>query len=163
MSDKLKQRYYWLKLDKTFFKEEEVAVLEGMEHGKEFVLIYLKLLCESIGHEGRLRFSNQVPYTAKMLASVLREDPKIFEKAFELFKELMLIEVEEDGTIVIPNLNKMVGSETGQAEYMRTYRSKKANEKANMVNRITDYVAGDIDVDEELLKEAYGEEWYKHI
>ena len=57
------ERYYWLKLDRGFFKRHDIAILEGMPGGKQMVLFYLKLMVESIDHEGMLRFSDTLPYS----------------------------------------------------------------------------------------------------
>ena len=49
-------KYYWLKLKRDFFKRHDIRIVEGMPNGKEYILFYLKLLCESVDHEGSLRF-----------------------------------------------------------------------------------------------------------
>ena len=102
-----------LKLKNDFFKRHDVKIIEGMDGGKETLLIYLKLLCESLDHDGRLRFSADEPYTAEMLATILNEDKVDMEKAMENLTELGLMKVEDDGTFIMPKAKKMmVGSET---------------------------------------------------
>jgi predicted phage replisome organizer len=64
------RKYYWLKLDRNFFKRHDIRVIESMDNGKDYVLFYLKLLVESIDHEGQLRFSQTIPYDEKMLATI---------------------------------------------------------------------------------------------
>ena len=66
------ERYYWLKLDRGFFKRHDITVIEDMPNGKDYVLFYLKLMLESVDHEGALRFSDTIPYSESMLASVTR-------------------------------------------------------------------------------------------
>ena len=60
-----KRKYFWLKLKKDFFKRHDIRVIEGMDNGKDYVLFYLKLLVESIDHDGNLRFNDMVPYDDK--------------------------------------------------------------------------------------------------
>ena len=55
------QKYYWLKLKRDFFKRHDIRIIEAMPNGKDYILFYLKLLCESVDHEGNLRFSEQIP------------------------------------------------------------------------------------------------------
>ena len=54
------KKYYWLKLEKNFFKRHDIQIIEDMENGKDYVLFYLKLILESMNHEGRLRFNDLV-------------------------------------------------------------------------------------------------------
>ena len=56
------KKYYWLKLKRDFFKRHDIKIIEAMPNGKEYSLFYLKLLCESVDHEGSLRFSEQIPW-----------------------------------------------------------------------------------------------------
>ena len=117
-------RYYWLKLKRDFFKRHDVAILEAFPNGKEVLLLYIKLLCESVDHDGRLRFSDEIPYTAPMLAAVTRTNPEIVESAMEIFRELGLLEVLEDGTIYMTKITDMVGSETADAKKKREQRER---------------------------------------
>ena len=70
------KRYYWLKLDRNFFKRHDIRIIEALDHGKgkEYVLFYLKLLVESIDHDGALRFSQAIPYDEQMLSVVTNTD-----------------------------------------------------------------------------------------
>ena len=67
MAARDKERYYWLKLKRDFFKRHDIRVIEDMPNGKEYVLFYLKLMVEAIDHEGALRFSDTIPYSESML------------------------------------------------------------------------------------------------
>lgn len=116
------ERYYWLKLDRGFFKRHDIAVIENMPNGKEYVLLYLKLMCESVDHEGALRFSDAVPYTEEMLSSVTHMDPAIVRSAMDLFKTLGMIEMFDDDTIFIPMVADLLDSETYSAKRKRENR-----------------------------------------
>ena len=56
------KRYYWLKLKRDFFRRHDIQIVENMPNGKDYILFYLKLLCESVDHNGNLRFSEQIPF-----------------------------------------------------------------------------------------------------
>lgn len=151
MSDRLNKRYYWLKLDRNFFKRHDITIIENMPNGKDYILFYLKMLCESIDHNGELRFSETIPYSADMLSAVTHTNIDIVRTAVNIFKELGMLEIMDNETIYMTELEKMVGSETGMAKYMRD-RKKSLPEPH-------------IDVDDEIaiLKEAYGDNWIKHL
>ena len=44
MAARDKERYYWLKLDRGFFKRHDITVIEDMPNEKDYVLYYHKLM-----------------------------------------------------------------------------------------------------------------------
>lgn len=108
------KRFYWLKLDKDFFKRHDIVIIESMPNGKDYILFYLKLLCESTSHEGYLRFSPTIPYNEEMLATLTRTNVDIVRSAIKIFTELNMMAVLDDGTLYIEQVQKMIGSATGQ-------------------------------------------------
>lgn len=127
------KKYYWVKLNKDFFKDYKIAILENMPNGKEFTLIYLKLICESTTHNGELKFDSETPYTTETLAYLFHTSFDIMEAALKAFQKQKLMHILEDGTIVLDEVKKMIGCETKYAQKMRDYREhKKANFKDNV-------------------------------
>ncbi len=116
------ERYYWLKLDRGFFKRHDIAVIEDMPNGKDYVLFYLKLMLESVDHEGALRFSDTIPYSETMLASVTRTNVDIVRSALNLFIELGMVEVFDDKTLFMKEVAKLLDSETYSAKRKRENR-----------------------------------------
>lgn len=133
-------RYYWLKLKRDFFKRHDITILEAFPNGKEVLLLYIKLLCESVDHDGRLRFSDEIPYTAPMLAAVTRTNPEIVESAMEIFREIGLLEVLEDGTIYMTKVTDMVGSETADAKKKREQRERSKDKQGTDEGQCPDNV-----------------------
>ena len=125
MADK---KYYWLKLQKNFFKRHDVKIIKAMDNGLQHVHNYLQLMLESIDHEGTLRFSDELPYTVSMLAAVIDEDKDTLEKTFEILKSFRLLEIWDDGTIFLTKIPEMLGCESEAAERVRKYREKKQSE-----------------------------------
>lgn len=119
-----KERYYWLKLDRGFFKRHDIAIIEDMPNGKDYVLFYLKLMLESVDHEGALRFSDTIPYNEQMLASVTRTNVDIVRSALRMFEELGMVEVFDDKTLFMTEVAKLLGSETYAAKRQRELREK---------------------------------------
>lgn len=125
------KKYYWLKLKRDFFKRHDIRIIESMPNGKDYLLFYLKLLCESVDHEGNLRFSESIPYNENMLATITDTNVDIVRSAVKVFTELGMMEVMDDGTYYMTEVNKMIGSETYWAEQKRKQR------KLDIVQRLS--------------------------
>lgn len=119
------KKYYWLKLKRDFFKRHDIQIIEDMDNGKDYILFYLKLLCESVDHDGNLRFSEQIPYNEKMLATITNTNVDIVRNAIKIFSELGMMDVLDDGTIYMNEVSKMLGSETYWAERKRIQNERK--------------------------------------
>lgn len=117
------KKYYWLKLDKDFFKRHDIKIVESMKNGKDYILFYLKLLCESTSHEGYLRFSPTIPYSEDMLATVTDTNIDVVRSAIKIFITLGMMRVMDDGTLYLEQVEKMIGSETGAAVRKRQERA----------------------------------------
>ena len=124
MVDNRSKKFYWIKLDKDFFKRHDVRVIESMENGKDYILFYLKMLLESTSHEGYLRFNEIIPYDEKMLSVVTNTNIDIVRNAVKIFQSLKMMEILDDQTIYMNELHKMLGSETQWAKEKRELRSK---------------------------------------
>jgi predicted phage replisome organizer len=125
------KKFYWLKLKRDFFKRHDIRIIEEMPNGKDYVLFYLKLLLESIDHEGSLRFSDTIPYNEQMLSVITNTNVDIVRSAMKLFTELNLIEIFDDQTIYMGEVEKMIGSESESAGRVRRFRE---NQKALLCN-----------------------------
>lgn len=112
------KKYFWLKLKRDFFKRHDIQIIEAMPNGKDYILFYLKLLCESVDHEGRLRFSEQIPYNEHMLSTITNTNIDIVRAATKAFTELGMMEKLDDGTLFMLDTQKMIGS-ASQDEHTR--------------------------------------------
>lgn len=117
-------KFYWLKLQKDFFKKHKMVILRSVENGMTYEAIFIHLMAESIDHDALLRFSDTKPYTPRTLAPLVGTDAKTMADALEVFKDLELIEVLENGTIFVPLASENIGSDTTWAEKKRQYRDK---------------------------------------
>jgi predicted phage replisome organizer len=120
-------KYYWLKLKRDFFKRHDIRIIEEMPNGKDYILFYLKLLLESVDHEGSLRFSDTIPYNEQMLSVVTNTNIDIVRSAMKLFIELNMMSIYDDQTIFMNEVDKLIGSETKWAEKKRLQRAKGDN------------------------------------
>ena len=124
------KKFYWLKLKRDFFKRHDIRIIEEMPNGKDYVLFYLKLLLESIDHEGSLRFSDTIPYNEQMLSVITNTNVDIVRSAMNVFTGLNLIEIFDDKTIYMSEVNKLIGSavDNDGANRVRRFREKKKQE-----------------------------------
>lgn len=133
------KKYYWLKLKRDFFKRHDIRIIEEMPNGKDYILFYLKLLLESIDHEGNLRFSDAIPYNEQMLSVVTNTNIDIVKAAMKLFIDLNMMEIFDDATIYMNEVQNLIGSETDSAERMRRHRltSKSGDETSHSDANVT--------------------------
>ena len=121
----MNKKYYWLKLDVTFYDREEIQLIESMPNGYKYINFYMKLLLKSANSEGRLMFKDVIPYTDEMLATITRMDIDVVRSAIKIFLELGLMQRLDDGALFMLETEKMVGCETEWARKKREYREKK--------------------------------------
>lgn len=126
------RKYYYLKLKDNFFDSEELIILESMENGYIYSNILLKLYLKSLKNDGRLLFNNKIPYNPNLIAKVIRHNPNDVEKALKIFESLGLIEVLENGTIYMSDIQSMIGKSSTEADRKREYRKRIELEKGQM-------------------------------
>lgn len=136
-------KFYWLKLKRDFFKRHDIRIVEEMPNGKDYILFYLKMLVESVDHEGELRFSDTIPYNEDMLATITNTNIDIVRAAMKIFTELQMIEIIEDGTIFMTEVHKMIGSASNTDSANRQRRSReqlKSIQKRSTVTKCNAHV-----------------------
>lgn len=133
----MSSKYYWLKLKRDFFKRHDIRIVEGMPNGKEYILFYLKLLCESVDHNGTLRFSDEVPYNEDMLSIITNTNVDIVRSAVKVFTELHMMEILDDGTIFMREVDGMIGSaaDNDNARRQARFREKQKAIEAETVTQ----------------------------
>lgn len=122
MAEYNKQKFYWLKLKRDFFKRHDIQVIEAMPNGKDYVLFYLKLMVESIDHNGLLRFSDTIPYNEQMLAVITNTNIDVVRSAIKVLQQLQMIEIQDDQTIYMTEVEVLIGSQTSGAERRQIQR-----------------------------------------
>ncbi len=128
MAEYRKDKFYWFKLKDDFFKRHDIKIIKSMQNGKDYVIFYLQLLCESLSHEGKLRFNEEVPYNEEMLSVITDTNIDVVRSAMKLFRQLGLIEVMDDQTIYMTKLQSMIGSTTIGAEKKQIQLDRKKQE-----------------------------------
>ena len=135
------EKFYWLKLKRDFFKRHDMKIIESMPNGKDYIIFYLKLLCESIDHEGCLRFNEEIPYNEEMLSVITGTNVDVVRSAINIFTKLQMMSILDDGTYFMNEVNKMIGSavDNDNANRQRRYREKQKENQLALQN-VTDSV-----------------------
>ena len=149
------KKYYWLKLKRDFFKRHDIQIIEAMENGKDYILFYLKLLCESVDHEGNLRFSEQIPYNEQMLANT---NVDVVRSAINIFSELGMMEILDDGTFYMSEVNRMIGTasqdeHTREATRLRVQAYRERQKKSQIQEKCYSNVTCNVEKEKEKEKE----------
>ena len=146
------KKFYWLKLKKDFFKRHDIRIIEDMPNGKDYILFYLKMLLESIDHEGELRFSETIPYNEQMLSVITNTNIDIVKSAMNIFIELNMVEIFDDSTIYMAEVQKLTGCETEYARKKREYRQKllEAKQSEDNVETKKDNVRQEKEIEKEI-------------
>lgn len=116
------KKYYYLKLKDNFFDSDEIRVLESMQNGYKYSNLLLKLYLRSLKMNGQLRLNEFIPYNTEMIAAITSMDIDTVRSALELFKQLKLIDVLDDGTIYMLEIQNFIGESSTEADRKRRYR-----------------------------------------
>lgn len=139
MSDN--KKYYYLKLKENFFDSEEMIILQNMQDGYLYSDILLKLYLRSLKSEGKLMFKDLIPYTPSVLAQVVRHQVGTVEKALNIFQELGLIDVLDNGAIYMSDIQNFIGKSSTEADRKRDYR-KQIEADIKSTNKIMGHLSG---------------------
>lgn len=127
MSDN--KKYYYLKLADNFYDRDEMIMLESMPDGYMYSNILLKLYLRSLRNEGKLLFNDRIPYNSTMLSNITRHPVAVVEKALNIFLELGLIEILDNGAIYMLDIQNFIGRGSTEADRKRDYRRRIENDK----------------------------------
>lgn len=146
------KKYYYLKLKENFFESDEAIILESMPDGYIYSNILLKLYLRSLKNDGLLMFNNLIPYNAQMLATITRHQVGTIEKAIQIFRDLQLIEILDNGAIYMTNIQNFVGKSSTEADRIRKLRTEK-NSGVQMLYKCTPEIEKKKEKERELDKE----------
>lgn len=160
MADK---RYYWFKMEQSFFEQKEIKYLRRLPGGDTYTIIYLKLILKSLENDGKIYYENIGDDYSQEWALEIEEDEKAvsFLVAFLINKGLM-IDCGFD-EFEITKTKSLVGSETASAERKR--RQRERERELLQFNDVTDsqknvtlsqvgHIESEIEIEKEIDKEV---------
>ncbi len=98
----------WIRVTTDLFDDEKICLIEVMPEADTIVVIWVKLLCLAgkLNKGGTIVLSENIPYNEEELAAVLRRPLNTVRLAMKTFEKLHMIELLQDGTILLPNWEK---------------------------------------------------------
>lgn len=136
------QRLWWIKLSDRFMTSETVDFLMSQKDGANYVVLYQMLCLKTINTDGEL--SRQIgEIIVEFDVNKIQRDCKWFSIdtiriALTLYQQLGLIYRQENGILRIADFDRLVGSETSDAERKRRERAQKAIESADIVRTLSE-------------------------
>ncbi len=121
------QKYYYLKLKENFFHQDTTMLLENMTDGILYSNLLLKMYLLSLKNEGILLVNERIPHTADTIAACTSHQIGTVERALKLFVELGLVEILNDGSFYMTNIELFIGKSSTEGE-----RKKKARKNLEL-------------------------------
>lgn len=121
------KRYYWLKIEDSFFKSKEIKFLRKHKRGDSLVLIYLKMMLLSLEAGGKLYFDGIGDSLEEELAIELDEEIEDIQEVLNYLQGKKLMSTEENAEgYYLEQVPEMTGSETDSARVKtETKRTKR--------------------------------------
>ena len=153
MSDKNNKRYYWLKLQSTYFNKLEQKKMKKQENGKDMQIVYLRMMLYSIDKGGYIYFQGVYDTLEEELAEEFDEDVEIIRKTLDFLQKNKMITINENLDCFIPEVLVNTGSECDSAERMRKKRDRDKQSQCDSDVTMCDEVVTASDVEKEIEKE----------
>lgn len=141
----------WIKISCDLFTDEKALIIKGLPNSTEILNIWVQLLCLAgkknnqgifvVGHRN---------YDASTFASVLGHEVSIVQEAIDIFLDLRMLDINEDGAYIIPHWNDYQSLDALEEAYerkkeynrnrMREIRAKEKEESEDCDNSCTTVV-----------------------
>lgn len=120
------KRYYWLKLNNTYFNQLEQKKMRRQEHGKDMQIIYLRMMLLSIDKGGFIYYQGIYDTIEEELAEEFSEDVKLVRDTLKYLSENNMMTLNENSDCFLPQAVECTGSECDSTQRVRRYRERKA-------------------------------------
>lgn len=132
----------WVRLSTRMFENRKIKHLLNQPKGADLTLLWVRLLClaGTINDNGRVYVTSKVTYTPQTLAVDTGVALAVVKKAWELFQDLEMIEITEEGYIEIlgwekhQNIEGLNKIREQTKERVQRYRDKKKSVTSNASN-----------------------------
>ena len=119
--------YFWLKIDKKFFDNLFIKRLKSMPGGYTMIVIYIRLMLESLEDDCILYYEGYFDNLVQELALKLDVSEDDINMTVAYFTKCGLIQIDDDGHATLSQAKAMVESETNWAKYKREQRKNSQN------------------------------------
>lgn len=149
------KRYYWLKLQNTYFNQLEQKKMKRQAHGKDMQIIYLRMMLLSIDKGGYIYYQGVYDSIEEELAEEFGEEVELISETLEYLKDNNMIDLNDNSDCFLPEAAQCTGSESYSAERMRKLRKsrKKSQCDTDVTNSDDIVISCDEEKEIELEKE----------
>ncbi len=160
-TDSTPKRYFWLKLQATYFNQLEQKKMRRQEHGKDMQIVYLRMMLLSLDKGGYIYYQGVYGSLEEELSEEFDEPVEIIKETLDYLRENNMISIDENSDCFMPESIRLTGSESYSAERMRRKREKeKASHCDRDVTQSDAFVTScdeEKEIEKELEKESEGE------
>ncbi len=139
--------YFWLRLDNNFFKNLAIKQLRRMSGGDTYVIIYQKMMLQSLENQGFIYFEGVLDSLAEEIAMALDENVEDVQVTIAYFQSKGLLQIGEEDEIFLEQVPMLLDQETNWNRYKR--QQKKKLEK---FQPLSNHLPTDIDIDKKNSK-----------
>lgn len=126
---------FWFKIQNDFFSDLSIKMLLKSDEGARAFVFYMRLMCAAVGTAGVLEFRGIGSNVVEEIALANDEPLEFSEKAIGTLTRLHLAELQQDGSLYLPQLPALTGSSKTGAERAAEFRRRK---KLDATERNTD-------------------------
>ena len=116
--------YFWLRLDNNFFKNLAIKQLRRMSGGDTYVLIYQKMMLQSLENQGFIYFEGVLDSLAEEIAMALDENVEDVQVTIAYFQSKGLLQIGEENEIFLEQVPMLLDQETNWNRYKRQQNKK---------------------------------------
>lgn len=134
--------YFWLRLDNNFFKNLAIKQLRRMSGGDTYVLIYQKMMLQSLENQGYIYFEGVLDSLAEEIAMALDENVEDVQVTIAYFQSKGLLQIGEENEIFLEQVPMLLDQETNWNRYKR-----QQNKKLEKFQPLSNHLPTDIDIE----------------
>lgn len=134
--------YFWLRLDNNFFKNLAIKQLRRMSGGDTYVIIYQKMMLQSLENQGFIYFEGVLDSLAEEIAMSLDENIEDVQVTIAYFQSKGLLQIGEENEIFLEQVPMLLDQETNWNRYKR-----QKNKKLEKFQPLSNHLPTDIEID----------------
>lgn len=119
------KRYYWLKLQKTYFNQLEQKKMRRQENGKDMQIIYLRMMLLCLDKGGFIYYQGVYDTLEEELAVEFNEPVELIRQTINFLLSNNMASLDENANCFLPEVAKCTGSEAYSTERSRRCRENK--------------------------------------
>lgn len=139
-----KKIYFWLKIDKNFYSNLAIKQARKIPGGDTMIIIYQRLMLESLSSHGVLYYEGTLQTLEKELALLLEETEDNIKMTLSYFVNAKLIQLDDEHNAEMLQVPALLMQETDWAKYKRNQRNQK---KLDNVQQLSNNGPIDIDIE----------------